>query len=109
MGGGIMQIIIRGHHLSITPAIEQQIHQHLEKTTKHLHEICSIQVSLQKNHRLTSRSHKGQDNHNAEMIIRLPGRELFAQAASDNMYQAIAALMEKMSRQLNKYKELKAA
>lgn len=109
MGGGIMHITIRGHHLPITPAIEDKIKVQFEKLTKHIDQVCSMQVKLQKDHRLTSRSHKGQDNHNAEVILRLPGKELFAQASADDMYQAITLLSEKLRRQLARYKSLKVA
>ncbi|KAA8735079.1 ribosome-associated translation inhibitor RaiA [Acinetobacter qingfengensis] len=102
-----MQITIRGHHLAITPAIEEKITIQFSKLTKHLDQICSMQVKLQKDHRLTSRSHKGQDNHSAEIILRLPGKELFAQASADDMYQAINILAEKVRRQLERHKAAK--
>ncbi len=104
-----MQITVRGHHLAITPAIEDAIKAQFTKITKHLDAVCSIQVKLQKDHRLTSRSHKGQDNHNAEVILRIPGKELFAHASADDMYQAISLLSEKLRRQIERHKALKAA
>ena len=35
MGGGTMHIAIRGHHLAITPAIEEQITEQFSKITQH--------------------------------------------------------------------------
>ncbi len=104
-----MHIAIRGHHLAITPAIEEKVNTEFNKITKHLDQVCSVQVKLEKDHRLNSPSHKGQDNHSAEVILRLPGKELFAQASADDMYQAIHALSEKIRRQLARYKAHKMA
>lgn len=102
-----MHLTIRGHHLSITPAIEEKIQTQFEKITQHLDQVTSIQVILQKDHRLTALSHKGEDNHLAEVILRLPGKELFAQAAADDMYTAIHLVGEKLKRQIERYKSLK--
>ena len=109
MGGGTMQFMIRGHHLTVTPAIEEKIKAQFVKMNKYLDQVCSIQVILEKDHRLTSPSHKGQDNHNVEMILRLPGKELFAQASADDMYQAITLVTEKLRRQLERHKTMKKA
>lgn len=104
-----MQLTIRGHHLTITPAIEETIKNQFEKITRHLDQVCSVQVFLEKDHQLTTLSHKGDDNHTAEVILRLPGKELFAQATSDDMYKAINLLTEKLRRQIERYKAVKKA
>lgn len=104
-----MHITVRGHHLAITPAIEERVTSQFEKMTKHLDQVCSIQVKLRKDHRLTEHSHKGQNNHQAEVILRLPGKELFAQASADDMYESITAVAEKMRRQIERYKTMQVA
>lgn len=104
-----MNIVIRGHHLVVTPALEEKITAQLAKVTKSLDDVSSIQAKLQKAHRLTSLSHKGLDNHIAEVILRLPGKEFFAHAAADDMYQAITLVCEKLRRQLARYKVAKVA
>ena len=81
-----MQITIRGHHLSITPAIEDNIRAQFFQLTKHLDQVSSMQVKLSKDHQVDKRSKKGSSNHIAEAIIRVPGAELFAQATADDMY-----------------------
>lgn len=104
-----MHLTIRGHHLTLTAAIEEKIKTQFDKLTKHLDQVGSVQVILAKDHRLTALTHKGQDNHTAEVILRLPGKELFAQATADDMYQAINLVTEKMRRQLERHKNLKKA
>lgn len=100
-----MQITIRGHHLTITPAIEQDIRFKFDQMTKHLDQVNSMQVKLSKDHQIDKRSKKGSSNHIAEAIIRLPGTELFAQASADDMYTSIKKLSEKLKRQLAKYRK----
>ncbi|MEB3754561.1 ribosome hibernation-promoting factor, HPF/YfiA family [Acinetobacter sp. MD2(2019)] len=102
-----MQLVIHGHHLSITPAIEENIRFKFNQMMKHFDQVNSMQVKLSKDHQIDKRSHKGSANHVAEAIIRLPGVEFFAQASADDMYTSIAKLAEKMKKQLAKYRRMK--
>ena len=101
-----MQITIRGHHLTVTPAIEEDIRFKFAQMTKHLDQVSSMQVKLTKDHQIDKRSRKGSSNHIAEAIIRLPGAELFAQATADDMYTSIKKLTEKLKRQLHKHRKM---
>jgi putative sigma-54 modulation protein len=101
-----MQITIRGHHLSITPAIEENIRCKFADMTKHLDQVNSMQVKLTKDHQVDKRSKKGSANHIAEAIVRLPGVELFAQATGDDMYATIKKLTEKIKKQLTRYRKM---
>ena len=104
-----MQITIRGHHLTITPAIEKNIKEKFSQMTKHLDQVNSMQIKLAKDHQIDKRSHKESANHIAEAIIRLPGVELFAQATADDMYTSIKKLTEKLKRQLAKHRKMQCS
>ncbi|OTG79832.1 ribosome hibernation-promoting factor, HPF/YfiA family [Acinetobacter sp. ANC 4648] len=101
-----MQITIRGHHLTVTPAIEENIRQKFESMTQHLDQVSSMQVKLTKDHQVDKRSKKGSENHIAEAIIRLPGIELFAQASADDMYASIKKMLEKIKKQLQRHRDM---
>ena len=101
-----MQITIRGHHLTVTPAIEEDIRLKFAEMTKHLDQVNSMQVKLMKDHQVDQRSRKGSLNHIAEAIIRLPGAELFAQATADDMYTSIKKMTEKLKRQLHRHRQM---
>jgi putative sigma-54 modulation protein len=101
-----MQITIRGHHLTITPAIEENIRLRFAQMIKNLDQVNSMQVKLSKDHQIDKFSKKGSDNHIAEAIIRLPGIEMFAQASADDMYTSIKKLTEKLKRQLHKHRKI---
>lgn len=102
----VMQITIRGHHLTVTPAIEEDIRLKFAEITKHLDQVNSMQVKLMKDHQVDQRSRKGSLNHIAEAIIRLPGAELFAQATADDMYTSIKKMTEKLKRQLHRHRQM---
>lgn len=102
----VMQITIRGHHLTVTPAIEEDIRLKFAEMTKHLDQVNSMQVKLMKDHQVDQRSRKGSLNHIAEAIIRLPGAELFAQATADDMYTSIKKMTEKLKRQLHRHRQM---
>ena len=55
----VMQITIRGHHLTVTPAIEEDIRLKFAEMTKHLDQVNSMQVKLMKDHQVDQRSRKG--------------------------------------------------
>jgi putative sigma-54 modulation protein len=99
-----MQINISGHHVSVTPAMEASIHDKLARVERHFDHINSMHVVLSLDNHHTSCSHKGQYNHKAEAILRVPGAELFAQASADDMYASIAMLCEKLDRQILRHK-----
>src|SRR5690606_10893735 len=95
-----------GHHLSITPAMEERIKTKFSQMTKHLDQVNSMQVKLSKDHQLDKRSRKGSSNHIAEAIIRLPGIEFFAYATAHDMYSSMKLLTEKLKRQIDRYREI---
>ncbi|ANF81124.1 ribosomal subunit interface protein [Acinetobacter sp. NCu2D-2] len=101
-----MQLTIRGHHLSITPAIENNIKEKFSHMIKHLDQVNSMQVKLSKDHQIDKRSKRGSGNHIAEAIIRLPGIEFFAHANADDMYTSIKILTEKLRKQLDRYRKM---
>lgn len=101
-----MQMTIRGHHITITPAIENTIREKFAQMTRHLDQVNSMQIKLSKDHQLDKLSKKGSANHIAEAIVRLPGVELFAQASADDMYSSITQLTEKLKKQLKRHKDI---
>lgn len=89
-----MQITISGHHVEITEALRQYVHDKLAKLAHHSDEIISIKVILLiENIRQL-----------AEANVHVKGTDLFAKADSDDMYAAIDALTDKLDRQLINHK-----
>lgn len=90
-----MQINISGHHVEVTDAMHTYVNSKLERLSKHHDRITSTNVILSVD-KLTQK---------AEATIHVSGKDLFADATSDDMYTAIDQLSDKLDRQLIKHKE----
>lgn len=90
-----MQINISGHHIDVTEAMNSYVNTKLEKLSRHHDRITSTNVILS--------VEKLQQK--AEATIHVSGKDLFAEAESDDMYSAIDQLSDKLDRQLIKHKE----
>ena len=90
-----MQINITGHHVEITPAIRDYIHDKLQRIERHfenatdIHFILTVEKLEQK----------------AEANLNVSGNTLHAHAVEEDMYAAIDSLMDKLDRQVRKHKE----
>lgn len=90
-----MQINISGHHLDITDPIREYVHTKLAKLTNHHDRITTTNVILSVD-KLVQK---------AEAIVHVSGKDLFADASSEDLYAAIDMLTDKLDRQLIKHKE----
>ena len=90
-----MQIDITGHHVDITPALRSYVHAKLERLARHFDHVTGIHVVLT----------VAKLEHKAEATLQVNRGKLFADAVDNDMYAAIDALSDKLSRQVTKHKE----
>ncbi|GAA6153504.1 ribosome hibernation-promoting factor, HPF/YfiA family [Pseudoteredinibacter isoporae] len=90
-----MQINISGHHVDVTEAMHDYVNNKLEKLSRHHDRITSTNVILSVDKLIQK----------AEATIHVSGKDLFADASSEDMYTAIDQLSDKLDRQLIKHKE----
>ena len=90
-----MQINISGHHLEVTESLNEYVTSKLERLNNHHDRITNIHVILSVD-KLVQK---------AEATLHVSGKDLFADATSDDLYAAIDSLADKLDRQLIKYKE----
>ena len=90
-----MQLNITGHRLPVTPALRTFIEEKFAKLGEHFEHITSINVILdiEKLDQI------------AEATIFVSKAELHASSKAEDMYAAIDTLIDKLKRQLTKYKE----
>jgi putative sigma-54 modulation protein len=103
-----MHIKISGHHVGVSPELELSVHEKLAKVERHFDHINSMQVIFSKENHHTDSSYdgrKGLANHKAEVILRVPGSELFAQATADTLKTTLDLLVAKLDRQIVRHKE----
>ena len=89
-----MNLSISGHHLSVTPPLREYVLLKLERIKRHFDQVINVSVIL------------GVDKliQKAEITLHVSGKELFAQAKHSDLYAAIDDLVDKLDRQVLKYK-----
>ncbi len=90
-----MQINLTGHHVDITESLRNFVYEKFEKIERHFEHINNVHVILQV------------DNIRqiAEAKLNVNGGEIFANSESEDMYASIDMLIDKIDRQVIKYKE----
>lgn len=90
-----VQIHLTGDNVEVTPAIRSYTEEKLGKLGRHFNKITGIHVILNIEKLMQI----------AEATVLIKGEELHARAESENMYNAIDALLDKLDRQLLRHKE----
>ena len=94
-----MNLLITGHHLELTPALRQYVEEKVQRVTRHFDQIIEMEVILA----LESTADKDR-RQRAEINLRVPGDTLHAECYSQEMYAAIDMVVEKLDRQVSKFK-----
>ena len=90
-----MNLNVSGHHLDVTPAIRTYVSGKLDRVTRHFdhvidaHVILSVDKLLQK----------------AEVTLHVRGKDIHAECIDADLYAAIDLLVDKLDRQVIKYKD----
>ena len=90
-----MQLSITGHHIDVTESLRDYVQSKLSRLERHFDFMTDIHCVLT----VEKLAHK------AEATIHLTGGALHADAVEEDMYAAIDGLVDKLSRQVTKYKE----
>lgn len=90
-----MQVNFTGHHVEITNALRDYVHDKLERVERHFDNVTRVHIILSVE----------KLRHKAEATIHVAGNHLFADAVDEDMYAAIDALSDKIDRQIKKHKE----
>lgn len=90
-----MNLSISGHHLTVTPAIREYVMNKIDRVLRHFDHVIDIQVILSVDKLV----------HQAEITVHLKGKDVHCEAKEENLYAAIDALVDKVDRQVLKYKD----
>ncbi len=91
-----MNIQITGIHLEVTDTIREYVDKKISKVTKNTDNIISIAAILSVEKLLQK----------AEINVEIAGKKLHVEAAENDLYAAIDAVTDKLSRALIKHKEI---
>ncbi|BEV73589.1 MULTISPECIES: ribosome hibernation-promoting factor, HPF/YfiA family [unclassified Paludibacterium] len=90
-----MNIKVTGLHLEITPSLRDYIDEKLERISRHVDDLIDVSVTLSVD-KLVQK---------AEVNVHLSGKDIHVEATEADMYAAIDLLMDKLDRQVLKFKE----
>ena len=95
-----MNLTISGHHLEITPALNNYVKTKLDRITRHFDQVVDIKVLL------TVEKQKEKDRRQrAECNIHVRGNDLFAESSHEDLYAAVDDLVDKLDRQVVRHKD----
>jgi len=89
-----MQINLTGHHVEITTSLRDYVDTKFAKLARHFDHINNVHVVLTVE----------KLNQKAEATVHLKGSEIHASAINADMYTSIDTLVDKLDRQVLKYK-----
>ncbi|TDR81602.1 ribosome hibernation-promoting factor, HPF/YfiA family [Paludibacterium purpuratum] len=90
-----MNIKVTGLHLEITPSLRDYIESKLERISRHVDDLIDVSVTLSVDKLIQK----------AEVNVHLSGKDIHVEATESDMYAAIDLLMDKLDRQVLKFKE----
>ncbi len=93
-------VTISGHHIEVTPALEAEIKNMVNKLRHKFEHITTAHITLK-----VDRVHPHKQNAEAELNLCGKKEPIFAKVSSDNMYDSLKKLREKLDRQIVKHKE----
>lgn len=90
-----MNLNLTGNHVEITPAMREYVTTKISKVTRHFDHVIDVSVILSVEKHIQK----------AEANVHVKGKDIFVEADGDNMYASIDSLIDKLDRQVLKYKE----
>jgi putative sigma-54 modulation protein len=95
-----MKLIIHSHHLEVTPSLKIHLEEKLHLIKKHFDQIIQINASL-----VVDKAQEKELRQTAELSLHVMGKDLFAIAHHEDLYQAIDQAVTKLDKQIIKVKE----
>jgi putative sigma-54 modulation protein len=90
-----MNLNITGHHVEVTPALRDYVTGKVDKVIRHFDHVTSVHVILTVE-KLVQK---------AEITLHVKGKDIFADSSDTDLYAAIDKLVDKLDRQVLKYKD----
>ncbi|GAB3545926.1 ribosome-associated translation inhibitor RaiA [Noviherbaspirillum agri] len=94
-----MNLIISGHHLELTPSIREYVNTKLERIRRHFDHVIDVAVILG-----VEKPSEKEKRQRAEVNLRLRGNVIHVESFAEDLYAAIDLLVDKLDRQVLKYK-----
>jgi len=90
-----MQLSVTGHHVEVSAPLREYVVNKIEKIERHFDHVSDVHCILTVE----------KLRHKAEATVIVNGSRIYADATEEDMYAAIDGLVDKLDRQVKKYKE----
>lgn len=90
-----MNLNVSGHHLDVTPAIRNYVSSKLERVKRHFDHVIDAHVILS----------VAKLKQKAEVTLHVRGKEIHCECEEADLYAAIDLLVDKLDRQVLRYKD----
>ncbi|MCK0507333.1 ribosome hibernation-promoting factor, HPF/YfiA family [Aromatoleum anaerobium] len=90
-----MNLNITGHHVEVSPAIREYVSNKLDRVIRHFDNVTSVGVILS----VEKLKQK------AEVTLHVRGKDIYVESDDVDLYAAIDAMIDKLDRQVMKYKQ----
>jgi len=90
-----MQVTVAGHHVDVSDSLRDYVESKITRLERHFEHLTDVHCILTVE----------KLRHRAEATVNLTGGTIHALAEEENMYAAIDGLIDKLDRQVVKYKE----
>ena len=90
-----MNLTVSGHHVSITPAMREYVLSKMDRVVRHFDNVIDVNVILSVQKLLQK----------AEVSVHVRGKDIHVVCIEENMYASIDGLVDKLDRQILKYKD----
>lgn len=90
-----MNLTVSGHHVAVTPALRTYVKSKLDRVTRHFDHVIDVNVILSVE-KLMQKS---------EVTVHVRGKDIFVESSDLDLYAAIDLMVDKLDRQILKYKD----
>ena len=93
-----MNLTISGHHLEVTPALNNYVKTKLDRITRHFDQVVDIKVLL-----TVEKQKEKERRQRAECNIHVKGSDLFAESSHEDLYAAVDELGDPRDRHMMRH------
>lgn len=90
-----MNLNITGHHVDVTQPIHDYVTSKLDRVIRHFDHVTSVHVILSVEKLIQK----------AEVTLHVKGKDIYADSTGADLYASIDAMVDKLDRQVVRYKE----
>jgi len=90
-----MNLTVSGHHVEVTEAMRGYVSTKLDRVLRHFDNVIDVNVILSVQKLMQK----------AEVSVHVRGKDIHVESVDENMYASIDLLVDKLDRQILKYKD----